>query len=145
MDPLLLSLLLVTGFVGCAEFASVALVHPVIRRLPETSQAVMESGLLTTFGRVMPIGMTAAAVLAGLGAARYEPIAFALAAVALSIALIVTVVGNVPINLWQSRVRGDEVPEGFVRKRRRWDVLQAIRGSLQLLGFALVALGTAAL
>ena len=71
MDLLLLSLLLVTGFVGCAEFASVALVHPVIRRLPVEGQVVMEKGLLRTFGRVMPVGMTAAAILAGLGVARY--------------------------------------------------------------------------
>ena len=46
MDLLLLSLLLVTGFVGCAEFGSVALVHPVVRRLPIESQVVMEKGLL---------------------------------------------------------------------------------------------------
>ncbi|GAB2535027.1 anthrone oxygenase family protein [Brachybacterium huguangmaarense] len=144
-DPLLLTVLLVTGFVGCAEFASVALVHPVIRRLPEPSQVLMESGLLTTFGRVMPVGMTAAAVLAGIGAARYQPLAFTLAVVVLTIALIVTIIGNVPINRWQSRVEGDDVPDGFIARRRRWDLFQAIRGSLQLLGFVLVAFGTASL
>ena len=62
MDGLLLATLLVTGFVGCAEFASVALVHPVVRRLPVESQLVMEQGLLRTYGIVMPFGMTAAAV-----------------------------------------------------------------------------------
>lgn len=145
MDVLLLALLLVTGFVGCAEFASVALVHPVIRRLPLEAQATMESGLLKTFGRVMPIGMTAAAILGGFGAARFEPVWFTLAAIVLTIALIVTIVGNVPINIWQGRVRTGEVPEGFARKRRRWDLFQAIRGTLQLLGFVCVALGTASL
>lgn len=145
MDLLLLALLLVTGFIGCAEFASVSLVHPVIRRLPVPSQVLMESGLLRTYGRIMPIGMTAAAALSGLGAARFGNLAFTLAAIVLTIALVVTVAGNVPINLWQSRVTDGEVPEGFIPTRRRWDVYQAIRGSLQLLGFVLVALGTSAL
>lgn len=145
MDFFLLALLLVTGFVGCAEFASVALVHPVIRRLPLPSQVVMESGLLKTFGRVMPVGMTGAAVLGGFGAARFASYWFTLAAVVLTIALIVTIVGNVPINLWQGRVNTREVPEGFERRRRRWDLFQMIRGSLQLLGFVCVAVGTASL
>ena len=55
--------ILIIGFVGSAEFASVALVHPVIRTLPDDQQLVFEKGLLRTFGRIMPAGMTAAAVL----------------------------------------------------------------------------------
>lgn len=144
MDLLLLSLLLVTGFVGCAEFGSVALVHPVIRCLPVEGQVVMEKGLLRTFGRVMPVGMTAAPVLAGLGVAQYGSVWFAVAAAVLTIALVVTVLGNVPINLWTGRIPGDEEPPGFRSKRRRWDVFQAARGSLLLIGFVLVCIGTAA-
>ena len=56
--------ILVTGFVGSAEFASVALVHPVIRKLAPDDQLTFEKGLLKTYGRIMPIGMTAATVLA---------------------------------------------------------------------------------
>ena len=65
--------------------------------------------------------------------------------VSMSIALIVTSVGNVPINIWQGRVDTDDLPADFERRRRRWDLFQMIRGSLQLLGFVLVAIGTAAL
>lgn len=143
MDLLLLSLLLVAGFVGCAEFGSVVLVHPVIRRLPMEGQVVMEKGLLRTFGRVMPVGMTAAPVLAGLGVAQYGSVWFAIAAAVLTVALVVTIFGNVPINLWTARIPGDIEPPGFRAKRRRWDVFQAVRGSLQLIGFVLVCIGTA--
>ncbi|WP_016996979.1 DUF1772 domain-containing protein [Kocuria atrinae] len=144
MDLLLLSLLIVTGFVGCAEFGSVALVHPVIRRLPVEHQVVMEKGLLRTFGRVMPVGMTAAAVLAGLGVARYGSAWLGVAAVVLTIALVVTIFGNVPLNLWTGRIPDGDVPLDFRAKRRQWDVFQAVRGSLQLIGFVLVCISTAA-
>lgn len=143
MDFLLLSLLLVTGFVGCAEFGSVVLVHPAVRRLPVDAQLAMEQGLLRTFEFVMPFGMTGAAVLAGVSAQHYGGGWFT-AAAALSIALVVTIIGNAPTNLWTFRLPAGQVPENFVRRRRAWDVYQAVRGSLQLLGFVLVALGVAA-
>lgn len=142
---LLLPLLLVTGFVGCAEFASVTLVHPVVRTLPPESQVTMEKGLLRTFGIVMPVGMTAAPILAGSVALQVPSPWFVAAAVALTVALVVTTVGNVPINLWTARLPADGVDERFRSRRRRWDVFQAVRGSLQLAGFVLTCLGTSAL
>lgn len=141
MSALVVATVLVTGFVGCAEFGSATLVHPVIRKLDPGGQLIMEKGLLRTFGRVMPVGMTAAAVLAGIlaGQAR-EPWSIA-AAVVLAVALVVTVAGNVPINVRTGRI-GEDVPEGFLQMRRKWDIFQIIRGSLQLIGFVLVVLAT---
>lgn len=133
---------LVAGFVGCAEFASATLVHPVIRRLGPDAQLIMEKGLLGTFGRVMPVGMTAAAVLAGILAGQTGSAWLVAAAVVLTVALVVTIAGNVPINLRTGRIREQHAPEGFLEMRRRWDVFQIIRGSLQLLGFVLVVWGT---
>src|SRR5260370_12242786 len=52
-----------TGFIACAEFGSYAFVHPVIRNLPPTEHIQVEQGLLRTFGRVMPVGMTLCLVL----------------------------------------------------------------------------------
>ena len=141
MDVVLLFLLLITGFVGCAEFASVTLVHPVIRSLPLEHQMTMEKGLLRTFGRVMPVGMTAAPILAGTAAVSRGGGWLPASAVVLSIALLVTIAGNVPINRWTGRLHGTEVPPRFREIRRRWDLFQAARGSLQLLGFVLVAIG----
>lgn len=145
MNLLLLALLLITGFVGCAEFASVALVHPVIRRLAPAGQLTMEKGLLRTYGLVMPLAMTAAPVLGGLAAVRWGGPWFVSSALVLTAALIVTIFGNVPINLWTLRLDEAEVPPRFGERRRLWDAYQAVRGSLQLIGFSLVALGTSEL
>ena len=135
--------ILIIGFVGSAEFASVALVHPVIRTLPDDQQLVFEKGLLRTFGRIMPVGMTAAAVL-GIAVAIERPSALPIAAAAiLAVALAVTIAGNVPINLRTGRITDRTAPEGFIAMRRRWDVFQVVRGSLQLVGFVLVTIGIA--
>ncbi|ANI90909.1 anthrone oxygenase family protein [Dietzia timorensis] len=135
--------ILIIGFVGSAEFASVALVHPVIRTLPDDQQLVFEKGLLRTFGRIMPVGMTAAAVL-GIAVAIERPSALLIAAAAiLAVALAVTIAGNVPINLRTGRITDRTAPEGFIAMRRRWDLFQLVRGSLQLVGFVLVTVGIA--
>lgn len=135
--------ILIIGFVGSAEFASVALVHPVIRKLPDDQQLVVEKGLLRTFGRVMPLGMTAAAAL-GIAVAVERPSALLIAAAAiLAVALAVTIAGNVPINLRSGRITDRPAPGGFIAMRRRWDLFQLVRGSLQLVGFALVTIGIA--
>ena len=132
---------LVVGFVGCAEFGSAALVHPVIRTLAPDDQLVVEKGLLRTFGRVMPVGMTLAVVLAT-SLAIASPSAWLLAAsAAVGVALVVTIAGNVPINLRTGRIDQDTAPEGFLAMRRRWDAFQLVRASLQLLGFVLVTIG----
>lgn len=60
------------------------------------------------------------------------------AAVVLTVALIVTILGNMPITFWTGRSPEGAPPPDFEIKRRRWDVFQAVRGSLQLLGFVLV-------
>lgn len=135
--------ILIIGFVGSAEFASVALVHPVVRKLPDDQQLVVEQGLLRTFGRVMPVGMTAAAAL-GIAVAIERPSALLIAAAGvITVALVVTIAGNVPINLRTGRIAGRRAPEGFIAMRRRWDAFQLVRGSLQLVGFVLATLGIA--
>lgn len=136
--------ILVIGFVGSAEFGSAALVHPVIRKLAPDDQLTFEKGLLKTFGRIMPIGMTAATVLAIIVAIPTPSAWLIAAAAALGVALIVTIVGNVPINLRTGRIDQGAAPEGFIAMRRRWDAFQLTRGSLQLLGFILVTIGLVA-
>ncbi len=64
MNVLQFATLAITGFVACAEFGSYAFVHPVVGRLPPTAHLQVEQGLLRTFGRVMPVGMTLCVVLA---------------------------------------------------------------------------------
>ncbi|MGB4777232.1 anthrone oxygenase family protein [Microbacterium sp.] len=141
MNWLELAAILVIGFVGSAEFGSAALVHPVVRKLTPDDQLTFEQGLLRTYGRIMPVGMTAATVL-GITIAIDTPSAWTIgAAASLSVALAVTIAGNVPINLRTGRIRQDTAPEGFIAMRRRWDVFQLTRASLQLAGFVLITIG----
>lgn len=132
---------IVIGFVGSAEFGSATLVHPVIRKLRVDDQLVVEKGLLTTFGRVMPIGMTAAAALGIILAIDHPSGSLIAAALSLSIALAVTIIGNVPINHRTGRIRETSAPDDFLAMRRRWDAFQIARASLQLIGFVLVTIG----
>lgn len=82
MNPLYLAAICLIGFVGCAEFGSWAFVHPVLRRLPAQYWLEVEQGLLRTFGRVMPVGMTAAPILAGSTAVSLDAAASTLAWIA---------------------------------------------------------------
>lgn len=141
MNWLEISVILVVGFVGCAEFGSAALVHPVIRTLGTDDQLKFEKGLLKTFGRVMPVGMTVATVLAIIVAINTADVWLIVAAVSLGIALVLTIVGNVPINARTGRIGQETAPDGFISMRRRWDAFQLARASLQLLGFVLVTVG----
>jgi hypothetical protein len=108
VDVLSLATLLVTGFVSCAEFGSYAFVHPVVRQLPATYHIRVEQGLLRTFGRIMPVGMTLCLVLAILHASipggPGGPLLWRWLAVAsFAAALLSTIIVNVPINLATGR------------------------------------------
>lgn len=113
--------LVVTGFVACAEFGSYAFVHPVIRRLPAHPHLQVEQGLLLTFGRVMPVGMTLCVVLA----------------------LASTIVFNVPINAATGKWDADNPPPDWKDTRNKWEFFQTLRSWLLLIGFVLVCAGAA--
>lgn len=138
--------LAVTGFVACAEFGSYAFVHPVIRRLPATAHLHVEQGLLRTFGRVMPVGMTPSVVLAIAGAVGVDggrPWRW-LAAVAFALALVSTIVFNVPINLATGKWDADNPPPDWKATRNKWEFFQGLRSWLLLIGFVLVCLAVTA-
>ena len=114
MDVLAFLTLTVTGFVGCAEFGSYAFVHPVLRRLPQRERVEVEQGLLKTFGRIMPIGMTASVVLAILLAtSAATPAWSSTAPTALVVSLITTIAVNVPINRATGRWDTEHPPAGW--------------------------------
>lgn len=132
--------LTVVGFVACAEFGSYAFVHPVIRRLPPEHHLRVEQGLLRTFGRVMPVGMTAAPVLAVSYALDTGALAAWFAAGTLTVALVATIAVNVGINLRTARWDPDRPPADWKHTRDRWERFQAMRSWLLLAGFVLVCL-----
>lgn len=139
MDLLTFFTLTVTGFVSCAEFGSYAFVHPVLRRLPQHERIDVEQGLLKTFGRVMPIGMTASLVLAIIFASNSGSPAWSWAAPAtLAASLITTIAVNVPINRATGHWDTEHPPPGWERTRHRWETFQGIRSWPLLIGFVLI-------
>jgi len=138
----------VTGFVSCAEFGSYAFVHPVIHRLPTTQHIEVEQGLLRTFGRVMPFGMTLCLVLAIIhasvgGGHGGQPTWRWLATASFAAALISTIIFNVPINLATGRWDANNPPEDWKETRNKWEIFQGLRSWLLLIGFVLLCVGFA--
>lgn len=137
MNLLDLATVTVTGFIACAEFGSYAFVHPVLRGLPPRERIVIEKGLLRTFGRVMPLGMVLCVVLGISSAIAHDTLASWAAAASTVIAVITTVIVNVPINVATGRWDPEQPPHDWERTRTRWERFQGIRSWLLLLGFIL--------
>jgi uncharacterized membrane protein len=146
MDLLGFVALVVTGFTACAEFGSYAFVHPVIKELPTEQHVQVEQGLLKTFGRIMPVLMTLCLVVALAytiqmngqeGLARGVRWA---AAAAFLLALISTIIFNVPVNLATGRWDPKNRPSDWKQTRNRWEFFQGVRSWLLLLGFVLLSL-----
>lgn len=145
MNYFTFAVIAVSGFTACAEFGSYAFVHSVLRRLPPVHHIGAEQGLLKTYGRVMPAMMTLTVVL-GItyavqvwdegGAARVLGTA---AAVTLVVALVSTIVFNVPINRATGNWDAHNPPADWKAIRDRWEYFQAVRSWLFLIGFLLVA------
>lgn len=149
MDVLGFAAITVGGFTACAEFGSYAFVHPVIRRLPAAYHIEVEQGLLRTFGRVMPVLMTATLALDGANAfhsgGQGGPAGWRWAATgAYLAALTSTVVFNVPVNLATGRWDPQHPPENWKLVRNRWEFFQGLRSWLLLTGFVLTCAGFAA-
>ena len=147
MDVLGFLALVITGFASCAEFGSYAFVHPVLRRLPGEHHLQVEKGLLRTFGRVMPVLMTLTVVLSISYAASMNVQADArwiywASAVSFTLALISTIIFNVPINLATGKWDPGNPPEDWKKTRNRWEFFQGVRSWLLLLGFVLFCFAT---
>ena len=91
----------------------------------------------------MPIGMTLGVIL-GIALAIEHTNYFTISgAITLVVALIVTIFGNVPINVQTGRITETTATKEFITMRRQWDKYQLVRGSLQVISFVLVVLGEA--
>ncbi|HEX6108436.1 MAG TPA: DUF1772 domain-containing protein [Ktedonobacteraceae bacterium] len=146
MDILGFVSLVITGFTACAEFGSYAFVHPVIRELPGEQHVQVERGLLKTFGRIMPVFMTLCVILAVAYAIQMndqQSLARSVrwaAAAAFTLALISTIIFNVPINLATGRWDPKNPPSDWKQVRTRWEFFQGVRSWLLLIGFVLLSL-----
>jgi uncharacterized membrane protein len=148
MDLFQFLTLVVTGFTACAEFGSYAFVHPLLRRLPGEYHLQVEKGLLRTFGRVMPVLMTLTVVLSIAYAVRTNRTAseagtiYWASAACFTLALIFTIIFNVPINLATGEWDPSKPPEDWKKTRNRWEFFQGVRSWLLLIGFVLFAFAT---
>ncbi len=146
MDILGFVSLVITGFTACAEFGSYAFVHPVIRELPGEQHVQVERGLLKTFGRIMPVFMTLCVILAVAYAIQMneqQSLARSVrwaAAAAFTLALISTIIFNVPMNLATGRWDPKNPPSDWKQVRTRWEFFQGVRSWLLLIGFVLLSL-----
>ena len=146
MDILGFVSLVMTGFTACAEFGSYAFVHPVMRELPGEQHVQVERGLLKTFGRIMPVFMTLCVILAVAYAIQMndqQSLARSVrwaAAAAFTLALISTIIFNVPINLATGRWDPKNPPSDWKQVRSRWEFFQGVRSWLLLIGFVLLSL-----
>jgi hypothetical protein len=142
MDWLQTLVLVVPGFVACAEFGFLVFARPILRRLPEQFQAEVEKGVVRTYGRVMPI-FTAISVILMLiytlrltqnnaaNRAAWIAVFFFSAAIATSVWL------NQPIEQEISNWNFEQLPADWKSVRRRWVIAQGLRSSFQLAGYVL--------
>ena len=143
MDWFAFAALVVTGFTACAEFGSYAFVHPVLRRLPGEYHLQVEQGLLRTFGRVMPVLMTLTVVLSVsyafvMNVHSEARMLYWASAASFTLALISTIIFNVPINLETGRWDASKPPDDWKATRNRWEFFQGVRSWLLLIGFVLL-------
>jgi hypothetical protein len=136
--------LIIAGFTACAEFTSYALVHPVIRQLPQKQHIRFEQGSLKTYGLIMPIFMPVSVILTlsfALFTNELEGIEHASrysSAGMFILATIITIRYNVPINKEIKQWDADNPPTDWKETRERWMFFQSIRSWLLLIGFLLL-------
>lgn len=146
MDFLGFITLVIAGFTACAEFTSYALVHPVIRHLPQKHHIQFEQGSLRTYGVVMPILMPICVVLSlsnaifSQGLEDIELLIRIGTALMFILATIFTIIFNVPINKAIKHWDADNPPTDWKDIRNRWMFFQAIRSWFLLIGFVLLCL-----
>ena len=138
---------LLAGWVAGAEWASWALVQPVIARLDTAPQIRMHQGMLGTYGRFMPVLLpllavllVASAVLATSTAARTASV---VAAACAGAAIVSTLTVNVPINNRTGRWDPDDPPADWRSTRDRWHAFQGLRVALLALALFAAAAATA--
>ena len=140
--------LLFAGILTGNELGSWLVVHPALSTLPPEAHIRAEQAMYRRYGRYMPVLMTATLASAVSSLIEMSPrqdatsLRLSAAAAACYLAML-TLAGNVPINsriLALSPVASRY--EEFLRLRRSWDRLHALRNLLNGAGFSLLISGS---
>ena len=144
MDVASFIAVLLAGVLTGSELTSWGIVHPTLWKLDHRAQVRAEKLMYRRFASIDPFLMTATVVACFVAAGTLEesPATLALAAgMCFASMLVITLVGNMPLNLrvfrWDE-AHGD--PAEWRRIRRRWDRLHSVRIVLDTAGFVLVTL-----
>jgi hypothetical protein len=136
-----------TGLLAGNELGTLIGFHPALRALPLRSQIEAEQALTARLGRIMPFYMTGtviAAVAAAVDRRGGQGARLAGAAAGASLlTLVITLLGNVPLNERTVGYPADGGAGDWATIRRRWERLHLARVALDVASFT--ALTTAAL
>jgi uncharacterized membrane protein len=138
------------GLMCGSELNVAAFAHPMLNRQPLEVQVRMRASLAALFGRVMPFWMAGSTLLNLLLLLPFEHLnesAWRLAAVAFAIqvfAVVVSLVGPVPINNRIAKWTPESVPEDWQAQEHRWDQYHWIRTAGLIVAFAVLVLSVRA-
>ena len=133
------ALLLATLVVG-QDFASWAVVHRVLDRLPFEANLPAEQPIYRGFGRLMPVLMpatiltlVATVVISPPGSVIRGPLG--LLAIASFVAMVaITIAGNMPLNARILAASPSTPEHEWWTLRRRWDVFHRVRVLVEMIG-----------
>jgi uncharacterized membrane protein len=140
---------LVLGLMCGSELNVAAFGHPTLNRQPLEVHIPMRAALAALLGRVMPFWMGGSMLLNLLLLLPFEGLtgrAWRLTAIAFAIqvlAVIISLVGPVPINNRIARWTSSSLPPDWKAQEHRWDVYHWFRTSGLVVAFALLILSLA--
>jgi uncharacterized membrane protein len=129
-----------------SELNVAAFAHPMLNRQPLEVHVPMRSSFAILLGRVMPFWMAGSTLLNLLLLLPFEHLnesAWRLAAVALAIqifAVVLSLVGPVPINNRIAKWTRESLPEDWQAQEHRWDLYHWLRTSGLVVAFAFLVL-----
>jgi uncharacterized membrane protein len=140
--------LILAGMLTGNEFGGWAAVHPALSNLPARAHIQAEQAVYRRYGAIMPFFMTftivsAIPVLSLARNRRSAAFRFTFAGMmCFALMLLVTLIGNVPINKRLLELPPQEKSyEEFLELRRRWDRLHVVRNLLNIAGLSFSCLG----
>ncbi len=142
-DIVLFVNLLAAGVLVGNELGTWAVVHPALHKLPFDHEVRAEQQVTKRYGYFMPALMLAAVTSsfagAGLTSGQASSLLFA-AGVLFTLMLLITLIGNVPLNVKTLRFNAEADPAEWHAIRSRWDRLHLVRIVLDVAGFSCIAI-----